>query len=211
MVAIELEYGYGNSAKGGRELPLTLSLKNEEQTELKGTLEILTRQSDGECYAYEYPLELAAAETQRAQYVVPIGVGSDQLVLLIKNEAGELVSESSHTLNINVTTPELFIGILSDRPEALSYLDRASVNYGQLRTHSYVLAGDSFPPERVEFKQAVADSVVNLITPIQQKYEYFLNNKELLDKILDDGALKASSYARKTISKVKRKMGLIRK
>ena len=62
-----------------------------------------------------------------------------------------------------------------------------------------------------EFKQAVADSVVNLITPIQQKYEYFLNNKELLDKILDDGALKASSYARKTISKVKRKMGLIRK
>lgn len=62
-----------------------------------------------------------------------------------------------------------------------------------------------------EFKQAVADSVVNLIIPIQQKYEYFLNNKELLDKILDDGALKASSYARKTISKVKRKMGLIRK
>ena len=62
-----------------------------------------------------------------------------------------------------------------------------------------------------EFKQAFADSVVNLITPIQQKYEYFLNNKELLDKILDDGALKASSYARKTISKVKRKMGLIRK
>lgn len=148
MVAIELEYGYGNSAKGGRELPLTLSLKNEEQTELKGTLEILTRQSDGECYAYEYPLELAAAETHRAQYVVPIGVGSDQLVLLIKNEAGELVSESSHTLNINVATPELFIGILSDRPEALSYLDRASVNYGQLRTHSYVLAGDSFPSER---------------------------------------------------------------
>ena len=29
-----------------------------------------------------------------------------------------------------------------------------------------------------------------------------LFNKELLDKILDDGALKASSYARKTISKV---------
>jgi len=62
-----------------------------------------------------------------------------------------------------------------------------------------------------EFKQAVANSVVNLIIPIQQKYEYFLNHKELLDKILDDGASKASYYAKKTLSKVKRKMGLIRK
>ncbi len=59
-----------------------------------------------------------------------------------------------------------------------------------------------------EFKSAVADSIVKAITPIQEKYHEFLNNKELLDKILDDGAEKASYFARKTLSKMKRKMGI---
>ena len=58
------------------------------------------------------------------------------------------------------------------------------------------------------FKEAVANAIVDTLKPIQDKYNEFLNNKELLDKILDDGASKASYFARKTLSKVKRKMGI---
>lgn len=62
-----------------------------------------------------------------------------------------------------------------------------------------------------QFKTKVADSVVSALIPIQQKYQEFLNNKELLDQILDEGAKKASYFANKTLSKVKRKIGVGRK
>ena len=62
----------------------------------------------------------------------------------------------------------------------------------------------------VSSKKDVADAVVNLLNPIQEKYNYYLNSKEL-DEILDNGRDKAIYFARKTLSKMKRKMGIIRK
>lgn len=59
-----------------------------------------------------------------------------------------------------------------------------------------------------DFKKAVADSVVNVLTPIQEKYYNLLNDKEYLDKVLDEGAQKASYFARKTLTKMKKKMGI---
>lgn len=59
-----------------------------------------------------------------------------------------------------------------------------------------------------EFKKAVADTIITLLMPIQEKYEKILADKDYLNKVLDDGAQKASYFARKTLSKVKRKMGV---
>ncbi len=61
-----------------------------------------------------------------------------------------------------------------------------------------------------DFKKKVADSVVNKLKPIQEKYLKILNSKEL-DEILTNGALKASYFASKMVSKIKRKMGIGRK
>lgn len=59
-----------------------------------------------------------------------------------------------------------------------------------------------------EFKKAVADAIITLLMPIQDKYEKILADKDYLNKVLDEGAQKASYFARKTLSKVKRKMGV---
>lgn len=59
-----------------------------------------------------------------------------------------------------------------------------------------------------EFKKAVADAIITLLMPIQEKYEKILADKDYLNKVLDDGAQKASYFARKTLSKVKRKIGV---
>ena len=59
-----------------------------------------------------------------------------------------------------------------------------------------------------EFKKAVADAIITLLMPIQEKNEKILADKDYLNKVLDDGAQKASYFARKTLSKVKRKMGV---
>ena len=60
------------------------------------------------------------------------------------------------------------------------------------------------------FKQDVADIVVNEIKPIQERYNYFLNSKEL-DEILDEGRDAACKVAYKKIMKVYQRIGLGRK
>lgn len=60
-----------------------------------------------------------------------------------------------------------------------------------------------------DFKVAVANAVVELLSPIQDRYEALLNSTEL-DEILTEGANKANEVANKTLFKAKYKMGLIR-
>ncbi len=57
------------------------------------------------------------------------------------------------------------------------------------------------------FKKAVADAVVELLKPIQEKFNEFVNSKEL-DEILNKGRDNASYAASKMIRKVYKKIGL---
>ena len=62
-----------------------------------------------------------------------------------------------------------------------------------------------------DFKKEVADAVVEILKPINEKYNELLNNPAYLDQVLDEGKEKASYFANKMVTKVKRKMGLGRK
>ena len=59
-----------------------------------------------------------------------------------------------------------------------------------------------------EFKIKVGEAVAEGIKPISQKRVELLNDKAYLNKIMLDGAEKASRIARKTLAKVYRKAGL---
>ena len=59
------------------------------------------------------------------------------------------------------------------------------------------------------FKDAVADAVIGELEPIQTRVKDLLNDKDQLMKILNDGADKAAYMARKTLSKVYRKVGFV--
>lgn len=61
-----------------------------------------------------------------------------------------------------------------------------------------------------EFKEAVANAVINEIKPIQEKYNEIINSK-LIDEVLDEGRDYANYLANKKISKVYNKIGLGRK
>lgn len=60
------------------------------------------------------------------------------------------------------------------------------------------------------FKQGVADVVNEHLAPIQQRYEELIHSEEL-DRILDQGAMKANAIASETLSKMEVAMGLGRK
>lgn len=59
------------------------------------------------------------------------------------------------------------------------------------------------------FKKAVADAVIEHLRPIREKYAAYISDKGELDRIIKEGAAKASYLARKTLSKVYRKVGFI--
>ena len=60
-----------------------------------------------------------------------------------------------------------------------------------------------------EFKQAVAESVVDSLRPIQQEYARILADRAYLDGVLKDGAERAAHIARRVLDKPYRKVGFL--
>ncbi|MFV0503477.1 MAG: tryptophan--tRNA ligase [Lachnospirales bacterium] len=60
-----------------------------------------------------------------------------------------------------------------------------------------------------DFKEDVANAIINELSPIRQKVLDLMETKEELEKIYALGAKKASYTANKTLNKVKRKIGFI--
>ena len=60
-----------------------------------------------------------------------------------------------------------------------------------------------------EFKKAVADAVVALLSPIRERYEELVSQKDHLDAVLKAGAETAQRTANRTLAKVYRKVGFV--
>lgn len=60
------------------------------------------------------------------------------------------------------------------------------------------------------FKEGVATSLIEHLTPIQERFNELINSEEL-DQILDEGAEKANAIANETIKKMESAMGIGRK
>lgn len=60
-----------------------------------------------------------------------------------------------------------------------------------------------------ELKSELADSIFELLKPLQEKRRELEKNKEYVDKVIQEGAEKARAVARKTVLEVREKMGLL--
>lgn len=146
-LSLDVSYGYDNSAKRGRYLPVTVSVKNGGSSVFTGTEKILVPESNGTVYEYDYQVLVRAGETKAETRFIPVGRVSDELYVKIADDAGTELQSRRVELNTGGSTPELFIGILSDTPARLDYLDNVSVNYGQLITKTCTLSADTFPED----------------------------------------------------------------
>lgn len=62
-----------------------------------------------------------------------------------------------------------------------------------------------------KFKEDLTEVVVNGLSPIREKYDYLIKNKDYLEKVYKEGAMKADYQAQKTLRKVYKKVGFIPK
>ena len=60
-----------------------------------------------------------------------------------------------------------------------------------------------------DFKMAVANTVVEKLKPVQEKYKELINNREYLEEIYKNGAENARRIASKTLRDVKDKIGIL--
>ena len=60
-------------------------------------------------------------------------------------------------------------------------------------------------------KRDLIDLIIDCLSPIRIKYDEIINDKDYLNGIISNGCEKASSKARRTLSKVYRKVGFLKK
>ena len=61
-----------------------------------------------------------------------------------------------------------------------------------------------------DFKLAVGEVCADALAPIQQKFNEYLSDKAMLEAQMKKGAEEASYYARRTVSKVQKKLGFVK-
>lgn len=147
-VVMDVTYGYDGAAKSGRYVPVQISLANQEQKAFEGTLRIQAMESDYEIYDYDYPLTLSAGENLEKNLDIPAGRGEILYVKLFDGNGTELVRKRLR-INVSREVAELYVGILSDSPDSLNYLNGVGVNYSSVRTKTFNLTADTMPDKAV--------------------------------------------------------------
>ena len=93
---------------------------------------------------------------------------------------------------------------LSNRPEAENLLGI----YSSLSDQTMDKTVNEFSGKKFsEFKEKLADLVVDKISPISSEINKLLKDQKFIDKVLEDGANKANEIAHKKIKNIKKIIG----
>ncbi len=144
-VSIELSYGFENNAKGGRYMPLNIIYTNTGIVDFDGSISIYSRESDDRISEYRNEIILARDQSMKVTYYIPLGISATSLHLKLNDNDGNTFIDRDINLGIDANNAQLFVGVLSDTPERLSYFNDVSLHYGLLRSRAFTLDADSFP------------------------------------------------------------------
>ena len=100
-VVMDVACGYEGNVKGGRYIPVVVSLENPLEQEFVGTIQIQTMESDYDVYRHDYPVTVAAGESTSEQMYLPIGNRADQMYVTLVNEAGSQIARKRVKLNFS--------------------------------------------------------------------------------------------------------------
>lgn len=148
-ISMDITYGYGDNAKGGRYIPVEASLANTGSQEFQGNIRVLTMESDYDIYRHVFPVSVPAGGQENKKMYLPIGNRVDQMFVELVDLDGKQVIHKRVKLNFSLDVPELFIGVLSDTPEKMGAWDGIGVDYGMLRTKTVEFSTDTFPEESI--------------------------------------------------------------
>lgn len=152
-VAMEASYGYDNMAKGGRYLPVYVTLTNQLEERFDGMVAVTSMESDDKIYEYAYPVALEGAQTRQINLNIPLGLRSDQLYVQLYDQEENLIVKKRLKVNIRRDTPELLIGTLSDSQDKLEYFNGVGIHYSTLLTRTCTMVAGSIAEQAAGLDQ----------------------------------------------------------
>ena len=144
-ITIDISYGYGNIAKGGRYLPIHIYYKNFTNDNFTGKVSIEFNEADNKKYAYEYNVNLEQKKSYLADYYIRISNEVNKIVVVLKDENKKTIIEKEVSLNMEANRSKIMVGLLSDSQNKLDYFDDVAINFGLLNLNTVNLAAGSFP------------------------------------------------------------------
>lgn len=143
-IVMEVSCGYDGAAKSGRYVPVNIRLSSQADDLFEGTVRVLAMESDYDIYQYDYPVSLKAGQEAEKSMEIPVGRADVLYVKLLDSQGRELVRKRLK-MNVSLDVAELFVGVLSDEPAELSYMNGVGVNYSSVRIKTFPLQTESIP------------------------------------------------------------------
>lgn len=145
-VTVSADFGYDGAVTYLSAMPLRVTLKNDgADTEL--TVAIDVDRSSSEYDTYEYPLSLASGAEK--QLVIPIMLNYKQKTYTVRVTGKEgLIASVPITPKKVIAPTTLLVGVLSDSPQTLSYLNIGTANDQLMRGEVWqtiALTQETFP------------------------------------------------------------------
>ncbi len=145
-ISMDVSYGYDGNAKTARFVPVNVTLKRSLNTPFTGTIRVEAMESDFDIYQYDYPVSVDANQSLEESLDIPVGRADTLYVKLLDKDGIELLRKRLKT-NATPEVAELFVGILSDNPQKLSYLNGVGINYSSLRIKTFNLKTEKMPDQ----------------------------------------------------------------
>ena len=183
-VDLSVTYGYQNTAKAGRRLPLSIGIENHQESTFSGYIHVYMVESEDSVYEYRYQKIVEGGSADTLNVTVSLSSGISQLLVTAEDRDGHTLGSRRIGLDVAGSDAELIIGVISDHPEALSYLNDVGVNNGILRTRSVILPADDLPDSENELDQLD----VLLISDFSMKH-IRKNEAEVIAQWVRDGGM----------------------
>lgn len=145
-VSMDVSFGYDGNAKSGRYVPVNISLNSRSDSLFEGTVRVTAMETDYDIYEYDYPVSLEAQGTDEESLDIPVGRAEVLYVKLLDAQGVELIRKRLK-LNVTPDIAELFVGVLSDDPDKLTYMDGVGVNYSSVRIRTFDMDGSKMPDD----------------------------------------------------------------
>lgn len=152
-INVALTYGYQNTAKAGRILPLRIDMENTMPETFTGYAHIYLAESGSSVCEYRYRALVEAESETSLRVNIYLGAGVNQILVAAEGRDGTVYGSKRIGLDVSSSDGELIIGILSERSNELSYLNGVSLNDGLLRSRTVSLDPKRLPEDEAELEQ----------------------------------------------------------
>ncbi len=152
-IDLSVTYGYQNTAKAGRFLPLSIHIGNTGEKTFSGYIHVYMVESEDSVYEYKYQKTVEGESEDTLAVTVSLSSGVNQILVTAEDTSGALVGSRRVGLDVAGSDAELIIGIISQSPESLSYLSGVGINNGILRTRTVTLDSNYLPQDRTALDQ----------------------------------------------------------